>query len=267
MICHARIETARRADGSTSLPTLASSPPLRLMPTPDGVYIVGAAAAPLNGDRLALDLKVEPGTELTVRTVAASLAWPGTSPVASQFLVRASVGAGASLNWLPEPIVPVAGCVHRMTAEISLAEDASLHWREEIVFGRHNERPGELSSHTCVTRDGRSVLRQETVVGASSFDTPPQLAQMGAVGNAVLVRKGLAETPSPVVTDAAECAALELEDGGVQVVAAAGDAVALRKLLDQQIGLLDGSRQTQSESQPKTFESTRPRSEHAQPAN
>ena len=136
MICEAVIGTALRGDGSTSLPTLGSTAPVKLMPTPDGVFIVGTAAAPLNGDRISLDIYVAPQTELTIRTVAASLAWPGTSPIPSQFTINARVGEGASLSWLPEALVPVAGSRHRMVANVELGEGAQLVWREEIVLGR-----------------------------------------------------------------------------------------------------------------------------------
>src|SRR4051812_32942700 len=120
MICEAVIGTALRGDGSTSLPTLGSTAPVKLMPTPEGLYIVGTAAAPLGGDRISIDIYVAPHTELTVRTVAASLAWPGTSPIPSQLTINARVGAGATLRWLPEPLVPVAGSKHRMVANVEL---------------------------------------------------------------------------------------------------------------------------------------------------
>lgn len=229
-----------RADGSTSLPTLGSSPPLRLMPTPDAIYLVGAAAAPLNGDRISLEIYVAPGTEITVKTVAASLAWPGTSPVPSQFMIRARVGEGAKLTWLPEPLVPVAGSVHRMTADIELAKDAELVWREEVVLGRHRERPGELSSRLNITRrEGKSetamqrpLLRQELVIGSDGFAAPAVLCQMGATGSVTTFGADAPLPPAPSADESSESAVMELEGGGHQVLASATDAARLRTLLD-----------------------------------
>lgn len=240
MIAEAVIGTAMRADGSTSLPTLGSSPPLRLMPTPEAIYLVGAAAAPLNGDRISLEIYVAPGTEITVKTVAASLAWPGTSPVPSQFSIRARVGEGAKLTWLPEPLVPVAGSVHRMTADIELAKDAELVWREEVVLGRHREKPGELSSRLNITRrEGdsesstvRPLLRQELVIGSDGFATPAVLCQMGATGSVTVIREDSAALPTTTANETSESAILELESGGRQVLASATDAARLRTLLD-----------------------------------
>lgn len=232
MICEAVIATALRADGTTALRTLGSTPPIRLMPTPDGVYMVGAAASPLNGDRTSLDIFVAPGSELTVRTVAASLAWPGTSPVPSQFEIHAHVGAGARLNWLPEAMVPVAGSIHRVVASVELEPGASLTWREEIVLGRHNEDPGELSSSLEIEQGGQAALRQENLVGEHSYDAPSVLGSARATGSLTIFRADPIPTPAPVSTATGESAALELESGGLQVVAVAGSATELRSLLD-----------------------------------
>lgn len=266
MIAEAVIGTAMRADGTTSLPTLGSSPPLRLMPTPDAIYLVSAAAAPLNGDRISLEIYVAPGTEVTVKTVAASLVWPGTSPVPSQFSIRARVGEGGTLRWLPEPLVPVAGSVHRMTADIELASDAELIWREEVVLGRYRERPGELSSRLTITRnDGAAtaaqpLLRQELVIGSDGFATPAVLCQMGATGSVTVIREGAMEQYEPIADDASEAALLELECGGHQVLAAASDAARLRSLLDRGLAALTTLPATDS---PPTTSIATTRSDHA----
>ncbi len=232
MICEAVIATALRADGSTALRTLGSTPPIRLMPTPDGVYMVGAAASPLNGDRTSLDIFVAPGSELTVRTVAASLAWPGTSPVPSQFEIHAHVGAGATLSWLPEAMVPVAGSIHRVVASVELEPGASLTWREEIVLGRHNEAPGELSSSLEIEQGGQAVLRQENLVGEHSYDAPSVLGAARATGSLTIFRPEPIPTPAPASGEHGESAGLELESGGLQVVAVSDSATELRRLLD-----------------------------------
>lgn len=260
MICEAQIKTALRADGSTSIDQLGSTPPLRLMPTPDGIFIVGAAAGPLNGDRIALEIELAPGTVLNIRSAAASMAWPGTSPVASQFSIKAKLGPGARLNWLPEPIVPIAGSLHRVVAEIDLAPGAALAWREEIMLGRHNERSGELSSRIEITRAQRPLLRQEVVVGASAHDSPAVLAGHQATGSLTLFAPELrqldADFSAQVAAPDGEMAVLELESGGRQIVASAAGATRLRKLLDAGSAAID-------ENLARTSGHT-PRSEHVQ---
>jgi urease accessory protein len=206
------------------------------MPTPGGVYIVGAAAGPLNGDRISLELDVAPGTELTIRSAAASMAWPGTSPVASQFTIRASIGAGGCLNWFPEPIVPIAGSLHRVTAEIELATGGAVAWREEIMLGRHGEDCGELSSRLEITSTGRPLLRQEVVVGAAAHASPAVLAGNKATGSLTVFAPELAhldpEFSLQTAGQGGEMAVLELETGGRQIVASAASATQLRKLID-----------------------------------
>jgi len=259
MICEAVIGTALRGDGSTALPTLGSTAPVKLMPTPDGVFIVGTAAAPLNGDRISLDIYVAPHTELTLRTVAASLAWPGTSPIPSQFAINARVGEGASLSWLPEPLVPVAGSRHRMVANVELAEQAQLIWREEIVLGRHKEAPGELSSRLKITEPAGPILRQEIVIGASHFDSPVVLGEAGATGTVTIVGRAASASGFagfPLTEGDAEAAIHQLETGGQQVAVSAVDSVQLRKLLDA------GTQAVLENSSSPT--GAQPRSEHAQ---
>lgn len=237
MICEARIATALRDDGVTTLKTIASAPPLTLMPTPGGVHIVGSAAGPLNGDRISLDIYVAPGCDLTVSTVAASLAWPGSSPVPSQFTIRARVARGGSLRWLPEPLVPVAGSRHRVVADIDLAADARLVWREEIVLGRHREEPGELSSLMSIDAAGQPVLRQELSVGPGVHESALLLSDAAAVGSVTLVDPVLAADRQPVEGLPSkdhdhDAAVLELEGPARQIVATAATAARLKNLLD-----------------------------------
>lgn len=232
MICEAVIGTALREDGTTALPTLGCTPPLRLMPTPDGVHIVGAAAAPLNGDRISLEVFVAPGTRLAIRTVAASIAWPGSSPVPSQFTIRAHVGRGGRLDWLPEPLVPVEGSVHRVSAQIDVEDDATLVWREELVLGRHNEAPGELSSALRIDGAGKPVLRQELTVGGRAHSSSAVLGDHGATGSLTVVGADCHKIAiAPFADDNGESALLELS-GARQLAVVADGAVELRKRLD-----------------------------------
>ncbi|MFY9488364.1 MAG: urease accessory protein UreD [Solirubrobacterales bacterium] len=236
MICHAQIGTSLRGGGRTALTTLRSDPPLTLMPTPDGVYVVGSAAGPLNGDRLALTINVAAGTELTVHTVAASLAWPGTSPVPSQLRIEATIGEGATLRWLPEPLVPVAGSSHRVTAHVDLAADSLAIWREEIVLGRHNEEPGNLSSRLDVVLEDAAAVRQELSVGPDAHGAvgPAVTGGRRAIGmTTVAGDRAPAGAPAwSVAGNDFDAALLTLQRGGMQVSAAARSAPALRRALD-----------------------------------
>ncbi|MGF7238415.1 MAG: urease accessory protein UreD [Frankia sp.] len=110
------------------------------------VHLVAAGAGPLAGDRLELIVHVGRDARLTLRSAAATVALPGRGTGPSRLLVRASVEAGGLLEYLPEPTVAAAGCDHRMQAQILLAAGATVVWREELLFGRHGETAGAVST-------------------------------------------------------------------------------------------------------------------------
>ncbi len=89
----ARAAVATRAgpDGGTRITVLRSDGPLALRATPAGVYLVGAAAGPVGGDDLGLEIDVGPGTTLLLRSAAAALLLPGPRGDASRLRIRARV--------------------------------------------------------------------------------------------------------------------------------------------------------------------------------
>ncbi|TMR99069.1 urease accessory protein UreD [Nonomuraea basaltis] len=226
MRARAAVATALSGDGRTLISRLASAPPLTLRQTgPCTVHLVSTAAGPLGGDRLALDLDVAPRTMLELGSVASTLVLPGDGE--SEMLVTARVGAGATLRFTPEPTVLAAGCAHRLIVRLALEPDASVLWREEIVFGRYGEQPGRCHARFDATRDGRPLLRQEFTVGDPALDTSPAVfGSARCVGNTFLT----ATAKEPLVAEGV--AVLPLAASGTLVSALAGDAVELRSRLE-----------------------------------
>lgn len=238
MIGEAELVTRRSAGGATAFATLRATAPLALRPTPDGVYVVSSAAAPLDGDAITLRIDVAPHTELTVRTAAASMAWPSRIDRPSRFNVIARIGAGAVLRWLPEQLVPIAGCRHEMRCDVDLAGGGSVIWREEIVLGRSGERPGDLRAGLDIVSERVPLLRQELAVGpaASGYDGPAVAGHSRALGTVTVAGAvAPAELPSGTSAPAAssEFALMALEHGGWQAAAVTDSAPRLRKLLDE----------------------------------
>jgi urease accessory protein len=236
----ARVVAASDGRGGTRLVTLRSEAPLVLRSTPGALYLVGGAGGPLGGDDLTLDIDVGPGASLTLRTAAASLAQPGEAPGPSRIRVRAGVGDGGELRWLPEPVVAVRGCVHLMEATVTLGRGARLVWREEVVLGRHREAPGSVCTRTTVDRDGTPVLRHELALGPAypAAASPAVTGGARAVGSVLLAGQ---EWSGPGAVLGPTAAILPLEaGGGAQVVALADDAPGLRRLLDQGMGAVEG---------------------------
>ncbi|NAS23093.1 urease accessory protein UreD [Herbidospora sp. NEAU-GS84] len=220
--------------GLTRIETIRSDPPLTLRQTAPGeVHLVSTGAGPLGGDHLRLDVEVAEGTSLTVRSIASTLVLPGAGR--SLMEIHVYVASGATLVFAPEPTVLAAGCDHRMTTAVTLAADASLFWREEIVFGRHGERPGRCHSRFDATAGGRPLLRQEFVVGDPEADgSPAVFGTARCVGSTLITTETPAEGPKsePREAEVAEgVAVLPLAGPGTLVSALAADAVELRKRL------------------------------------
>jgi urease accessory protein len=179
----ASVITSRTSDGGSRCTTLQSAPPLTLRNTTEGLHLVGTAAGPVGGDALHLDVRILPGACLTVRSAAAQIVLPGPSGAASSWDVAADVGAGATLQWLPQPSVIAKGADHRMSASISLASGAQLVWREEVRLGRFDECAGSVVMSMRVDRDDHPLLRHEVAMGPRW----PDAAGPAGIGPAVVV--------------------------------------------------------------------------------
>ena len=240
MRARARVVAEADGRGGTRLAVLRSEAPLVLRSTAAALYLVGGAGGPLGGDDLALEVEVGPGARLTLRTAAASIALPGRGP--SVVTVDVTVAAGATFEWLPEPVVAARGCDHRLQSSIVLDAGARLVWREELVLGRHREGPGSVITQLHVDLDGAPLLRHELAVGHlhPAGAGPAVTAGARAVGSVLLVGDGWAPTEPVLLGPTA--AVLPLAGGGAQVVALADDAISLRGLLDA--GHLRSSRLT-----------------------
>jgi urease accessory protein len=220
---------AEAGSGITRLSTVYGEPPLLWRRTgPDTVHLVGGAAGPLGGDAFTIVVEVRDGARLCVRTVAASLAQPSHPTSRSHLRIHATVGAGAVLHWLPEPIVAVAGCDHLATSTVDLAETAVLRWREEVVGGRHGEPAGDLRVATTVRRGGRTLLRHDLAIGprADGWDGP---AVLGARAGGTL----LVVDPAAHYTAGTEPHVLRLAGGPAVLVTATGEPGDVRAVLDK----------------------------------
>jgi urease accessory protein len=225
--------------GITRLPVLRSQVPLVLRRTPDAVYLVGGAAGPIGGDLLGLRIDVGAGATLRVRSAAASIALPGPDGLESVLTVTADVGAGALLEYLPEPVVVSAGSRHATVIRVTLAEGASLVLRDELLLGRHGEAGGAARSVLSVDYAGRPLLRQALEVSGSDAVSrgPALLAGHRAVGS-LLLAGSLADHDcegsgsAPWADGQPWLAVMPLSGPGVLVTTLADDAVTLRRRLN-----------------------------------
>ncbi|MFI8824906.1 urease accessory protein UreD [Streptomyces sp. NPDC053431] len=242
----ARVTAA--ADGT--LPVLESEGPLALRRTrAPGPYtrvtVVGAMSAPLGGDRLALLVDVRDGARLLVDSAAATVALPGRSAATATYDVTLTVGADAELRWLPEQLVSAAGSALRMRTTVELAPTARLVLREEQVLGRHGEPPGTLATRLTVRLAGRPLLDQELRYGPGApggWNGPAVLAGHRATGQLLVVDPAFQDKPAEVRLLGEHAVLAPLAGPAALVTAAAPDALALRRVLDEAQGLLAGGR-------------------------
>lgn len=135
----------------TTLEIAAQTPPLRVV---RGFHLAdGAALAHLHnisggvlgGDAFTLNVSVGANARAQLTTPGATRIYQHRTghPDASQQM-RVDVGAGGVLEYLPDPLIPFAGCRYRQSTYIHLAEDAGLFWWETLAPGReaHGERFG-----------------------------------------------------------------------------------------------------------------------------
>ena len=210
-----------RVDSGRSV--LNAEPPLALRLSYDGIYMVSAAAYPIGGDDVSLDVDVAPGSTSTIRAAAATVALPGHDGGESIFTVRARVGAHGCIHWRPEPLVVAANCRHRVVANVEVAAGATLQWRDEMVLGRSGEEPGACASRLHVERAGAPLLRHDIVIDeyAQSLGV---LGTARAVGTLLLVGT-TAPTMSPMADIEAEVFPLADDAALVVVLGDRVDAV------------------------------------------
>jgi len=237
----ARVVAEPDGRGGTRLTRLRSEAPLVLRATTEAVYLVGGAGGPLAGDDLTVEIDVGAGAELTVRSAAASVALPGARSLPSLLRVRARVGAGGALRWMPQPVVAARGCDHRMHATVDVDAGGRLVWWEELILGREGEASGSVSSRLQVDVDGVPLLRSKLALGPAHRGAGSSaVAGSARAAGSVLIVDPDWTTHRPVQLPTADSSAtvLLLDGPGAQVVALADHAGSLRHGLDAGVAAL-----------------------------
>jgi urease accessory protein len=126
-------------------------------PVPEAVFM-NTSGGLTGGDSLEYRIQLDARARLTATTQTAERAY-ATNGDSARVAVRADVGAGGHLDWLPqETILFEAAHVTRKT-QINLAEGASALLVESLVLGRHAmgevPRHARLTDHRMIRREGR----------------------------------------------------------------------------------------------------------------
>lgn len=254
MRAHARLAVTAGHHRGTRIDRLRSDPPWMLRPTlntdqpvpgwsvPGAAHVslAAATAGPLGGDRLRLDVDVAAEAALVLRTVAATLALPGPHGDASSSESAIRVGPGGTLIWLPEPTIAAKRCHHHGFTRVHLGEGARLITREEVLLGRHGERPGTVRQRLRVGRGDHPLHDQELCLDdeQQGWAGPAVTGGRKALGTLLLVGP-LQDVPGPRAE--ANVAALWLDESSMLVTALSHDALTLRRVLDRHMRLATGS--------------------------
>ncbi|MEU9342615.1 urease accessory protein UreD [Streptomyces sp. NPDC048278] len=237
----ARIVARADGRGGTALPVLEGEGPLALRRTRGSgaearVMVVGAMSGPLGGDRFGIEARVGEGARLSVGSAAATIALPGQGKEEARYDVRLDVADGGELRWLPEQLISAKGSDLCVSTRVEVGARGRLVLREEQVLGRVGEEPGRLGSRLTVRVAGRAVLDQELACGPGApggWDGPAVLAGHRAVGQLVVVRPEFAVHPVEARMLGEGAALTPLAGPAVLVSAVAGDALRLRRVLDE----------------------------------
>lgn len=241
MKARARIVAAPDGRGGTRLTVMHGESPL--LPRRTGgpregggatVHLVGGAAGPLRGDELHLEIEVEPGADLEIRTVAAQLALPGRAHL-PQSRMEITAHVGGSLRWLPEPLIAAAGCHHLAIADVTCSAGGSVLWRDDVVCGRHREPSGSVEMKTLLRYDGSTLYRHDLSIGpdAPGWSGAAVLGDARAFGTIVFAAGDPSLLPTPRSRrEPCDVAVMPLAGPGALATAVGPDIRQVRAALD-----------------------------------
>jgi urease accessory protein len=211
--------------------------------------IVNTAGGVAGGDRFSLDVAVEPGARLVVTTAAAEKIYRTLEPEAA-IDVTLTVGAGASLAWLPQETILFDRARLGRSIEVDLADDAQLILAEALVLGRSGMGEavddGRLVDRWRLRRDGKLIHAEAVQLDGSIAAKlmEPAVAKGGIAVATVLVVPGNDATVAAVrALDAGFRGEVGASawNGFAVVRLCAADGAALRRDLVAVLGALRGA--------------------------
>ena len=236
------------ARGATRLVDLHQAAPMRILfPDPGPgeaplAALVNTAGGMAGGDSVAVEVTLDPGAHAVVSTPAAEKIYRSLGPE-TVIEARLSVGAGATLEWLPQETILFDGARLARRLEVDLAPDATLLMAEMLVFGRHARgealHSGSLMDSWRLRRGGVMLWADGLALGEgmrARLDDPFGFAGAEACAT-LLVAAG---APLGEARDAMRAAgvAATLPRPGLLLLRWLGDAGAVRDGLGQAIRAL-----------------------------
>jgi urease accessory protein len=132
----------------------------------DTVHLVSAAATPLGGDTIRVQVVVEPGAVLRLRSAAATMAMPGTITMESRATWDLEVAGYLDLD--PQPTIVAGQARHVTSTRLTVSGAGTVRLRERVQIGRSNESQGFWSGSVHADVDGRPLIRHRVELGSGS---------------------------------------------------------------------------------------------------
>jgi urease accessory protein len=124
------------------------------------VHLNNVSGGVLAGDRLRLDVEIDPGEIVQITTTGATRLYrhrPGVADSEQHTVI--SVGEGALMEYLPDAVIPYAGSRHTQRTEIKLASGSAVFWWEVLAPGRLAAGERFAFERLCVESDVRAGAR------------------------------------------------------------------------------------------------------------
>jgi urease accessory protein len=149
--------------------------------------ILHTAGGIVGGDRLNIDIDLQPQSRAVITTAAAGKIYGSNGTLATQSIVH-NIGDNACLEWLPQETIVFDQAIFHQHLRVNLAATGSWLGWEINRFGRtargEKFRHGEWKSATEVYRDGRPIwIDRQLLSGDEMVDSPHSLAGYAIVGS------------------------------------------------------------------------------------
>lgn len=198
----------------------------------------------MGGDELALDVNLGADARLEMRSVAATVVQAGGHPAVARWTVAATLGAGAALDWQPQPTVVCDGAELHSQVTVALQRGAHAVLREEVVLGRAGQRGGRFVGELAVEMEGVPLLAHTMLLGGADPVLAGPAGTGGAcvVGMLAMVGEGIDRPPEGAGEEPDLRWAWSALDGPGYLLLALGDRVMdVSRLLDQAVQDWPGS--------------------------
>lgn len=192
--CSARAElTFQREKAATVLARCRSTAPLRVAPP---VNLAGCAYTTMvnitggvaGGDVFDQRIDLGAGAHALVTTPSATKVY-GSAGATARSATRMTVGAGAVMEWVPDPVMPFAGARYEQTVRIDIESGGAAIVADVWAAGRvaHGEHWAAWLNGTCrIDLCGTTVYRDAFAITpghAACFEGWPYLATWVAVAD------------------------------------------------------------------------------------